>query len=129
MTTITINSGVTSSGISLGSGDSLVGDAGGTAIASTVDSGGIAAINGSAIAPEVSSGGPEAIFAGEVVSGGMVIYGGGQFVSSCGVDTAMLVGGNEFVFSSGGIARGATSSPAPRPIPGVQGISRLSDFG
>jgi O-antigen biosynthesis protein len=108
MTTFNVGSGVTSSGITLSSGDFLLVSSGGIASATTVSGGGteIVFVGGSASFSIVSSGGSEVVGGGTVSD--TMLVGGNQVINSGGIAINTIVdsGGAEFV--SGGIASGTT---------------------
>jgi autotransporter passenger strand-loop-strand repeat protein len=115
MTDITVASGVTSSGLTLSSGEAEY--VYGTAVSTTVNdvgtgevtSGGAQVVYGGGVAnATLVDGGIEFVLSGGAASGTRVTGGGMQFVFSGGSAWATTVaGGSEFVFS-GGTAVGAT---------------------
>jgi autotransporter passenger strand-loop-strand repeat protein len=113
MTTVFVSSGQTSSGLSVGAFDSLI-VSGGTALDTTVFSGGIDLIQAGGIGIDtiVSTGGTEFLYSGGVASDTTVSAGGQQIVSGgTSISAAVAAGGVvQTVNSDGvfGIASGAT---------------------
>ena len=125
--TIIVSSGVTSTGLTLNSGDSMNVLSGGTAVATAVNSGGVVLDQGVTSGTKVSGGGQElvssggvardtvlstdtlasgnqSVFAGGIVRGTVVSLGGQETISSGGVASGTVLNGGEQVVSSGGVA-------------------------
>ena len=113
MTTTTVSSGVTSTGIALNNGDIENILNGGTAIATTINSGGSAHVSSGGIASGsvVFSGGFEFVLLGGSANATSVRNGGQQWVSSGGVAVGAAIsrGAAEAIFA-GGVASNATVS-------------------
>ena len=111
MTTITVSSGFTSTGLVLNYGDELDVLNGGTADGTTVNSGGVAFVSsgGTASDTQVTSGGFEIVSSGGIASVTTVSSGGFQFVSDGGTTIGTTVeNGGYTVISNGGTAVSAT---------------------
>ena len=114
MTTYTVSSGQTSSGVVLHSGDTMTVLHGGTAIATTVNSGGRLFDRGIIRGTKVNNRGQDRVSSGGVASGttlvGKVTSSGGtalERVSAGGVTSHTVVSsGGEEIVSSGGVASG-----------------------
>lgn len=105
MTTYTVSSGVTSSGLILGASDQLNVNAGGIATSTTVNSGGIETVyaGGVANSTTINNGGYAYISSGGIASGTSVSSGGGEVVFSGGTARFATISnlGNEYVFAGG----------------------------
>jgi len=106
MTSYVVNSGQTSSGLTLGSGDTLTVNTGGTATGTTLNSDGRDYVSGgTANGTTVNDGGYQTVYSGGT-AGGTTVNGGYEIVSGGTAGGTTVNGGYEIV--SGGTASGTT---------------------
>ena len=108
MTTYTVTSGQTKTGLALNYSDILNINSGGIVNGTVVSSGGTAYISKGGITnnTEVNSNGAEAI-SGGIANGTVVNSGGSEYITSGGIASSTVInnGGSEYIYS-GGIAKG-----------------------
>jgi autotransporter passenger strand-loop-strand repeat protein len=103
MTNYIISSGQTSSGLTLGSGDTLEVLSGGSAIDTTLSAGGSETIYGSDSGATISSGGTQVVQSGGSTSGTTIDNGGTETVLSGGTAIATVISGGLMEIKPGGI--------------------------
>jgi autotransporter passenger strand-loop-strand repeat protein len=136
MTTITVSSGQTSVGLSLNFADALNVLAGGTALDTTVNSGGGVNDSGFTSDTRVNSSGVENVVSGGIALDTVVVAGGSQSILTDGVATSSTIssGGIQNIFATGSatiigddlirtstttLVRGSDSPTVPRLARGV----------
>ena len=102
-TTVTISSGVTSSGLKVTSGNELLVNSGGTIVAITVSGGGSDVISSGGTASSTQVRGSETVSMGASANGTIVQYGGYQYVEGGVTSNTVVAGGGIQIVSSGGL--------------------------
>jgi autotransporter passenger strand-loop-strand repeat protein len=122
MTDTVVSSGQTSSGIVLGTGDTLTVLSGGTASATMISSGGVSVISAGGVASTTIDSGGEDVFG--IASGTTVGLGGSQTVFAGGVaDAATVDSGGLQTISSGGLASGTVINSGGGEVVSSAGVA------
>ncbi len=128
MTTTSVTSGVTSSGITLNNGDFLIVSSGGTASVTVVNSGGVASILGVGSNTTINAGGHEFVGPGGVVTA-TIISGAGAENLIIGAGTAggtMVMSGGAEIVAAGGVTQSAIVSAGGDEILNGSGATSIS---
>src|SRR5579864_1490001 len=134
MTNYVVSSGVTSADLVLNAGDTLSVEAGGTAVATTLNLSAFEGVDGLDIATIVNSGAVQIVYAGGLIirrfhgiAEFTVVEPGGEQVLSGGTASGATIAGSQFI-SSGGVAENTTISNGGSATVFVGGTASSTDI-